>query len=62
MKNSPIALLGLLIAVALMGFLFVKIYTTKSPETQKTQIETYREDIQKAEDIKKLLESRGVAE
>lgn len=62
MKNSPILLLGLLMTTLLMGFLFVKLYATKSSETQKTQIETYKEDIQKAEDIKNILESRSLEE
>ena len=58
MKNGFITLVGLLVALLLIGFLFVKMYATKDSTTQKTQIETYREDIQKAEDVKKLLESR----
>lgn len=62
MKNGFITLLGLLIAFLLMGFLFVKMYTSKSPETQKTQIETYKQDVQKAEDIKNLLERRSLEE
>lgn len=62
MKNGFITLVGLLLAVLLMGFLFVKIYTTKSPDTQQTQIEIYKEDVQKAEDVKKLLESRSFGE
>ncbi len=62
MKNGFITLLGLLITVLLMGFLFVKLYTDKSPETQKTQIETYKEDVQKAEDVKKILERRSFEE
>lgn len=62
MKNSPIALMGLLITTLLIGFLFVKMYVEKSPETQQNKIETYREDIQKAEDVKKLLESRSLSD
>lgn len=62
MKNGFITIVGLLIAIVLLCFLFIKIYTTQNPTTQKTQIETYKEDVQKAEDIKKLLGNRSFGE
>jgi hypothetical protein len=58
MKNGFVTLVGLLIVILLIGILFVKIYATKDSTNQKTQIETYKEDIQKAEDAKKLLEGK----
>jgi len=58
MNKGFISLIGLLIAILLIGFWFIKIYSGNSNSQNKK--ETYNESIERAEEIKILLEKRGV--
>jgi CHASE3 domain sensor protein len=58
MKDGFVTLIGLLLAVLLMGFWFVS--KNSDSTTQKTQTETYDQSIQKAEDIKNILEQKNL--
>ena len=57
MQKGFITLVGLLLGLLIIGFLFVRMYS--SSETKKSQIQTYDESIQKAEDIKNILETKN---
>lgn len=57
MQKGFITLIGLLLALLIIGFLFVRVYS--SSETEKSQMQTYDESIQKAEDIKNILETKN---
>ncbi len=57
MKNGFVTLIGLLIVTLLIGIWFVNMYS--GSKGKKAQTETYDASIQKAEDIKILLEKRS---
>jgi uncharacterized membrane-anchored protein YhcB (DUF1043 family) len=57
MQKGFITLVGLLLGLLIIGFLFVRMYS--GSETKKSQIQTYDESIQKAEDIKNILETKN---
>lgn len=58
-EDGYVAIIVLLISLLIIGFLFVKIYSTpKSPE-DKTHVETYNQAIKDAENVKKSIEVRN---
>ena len=57
MKDGFVTLIGLLLVALLIGFWFVS--KNSNSTTQKTQMETYDQSIQKAEDIKNILEQKN---
>jgi hypothetical protein len=59
MKKGFITLIGILIAVLILGIWFVKIYSSPSSSDNKTQIETYSSAIKDAENAKKMLEQKS---
>jgi flagellar basal body-associated protein FliL len=61
-KSGFITLIGLLIVVAIIGIWFAKAYSTSGPnsENKKTQMDTYKQAIKDAENIKKITETRQV--
>lgn len=58
MKKGFVTLIGLLIGVLLIGIWFVNMYSRSGDK--KSQMETYDTSIQKAEDVKKMLESKNL--
>ena len=58
MKNGFVTLIGLLIVTLLIGIWFVNMYSNSGGK--KAQTETYNTSIQKAEDVKKVLEGKNV--
>jgi len=58
MKDGFVTLIGLLIVVLLIGFWFVS--RNSNSTTREVQTETYDQSIQKAEDIKNILETRNL--
>jgi Tfp pilus assembly protein PilE len=59
MKKGFITLIGILIAVLILGIWFVKIYSSPTSSDKKTQIETYNSAIKDAENAKKMLEKKS---
>jgi hypothetical protein len=57
MKNGFVTLIGLLIVTLLIGIWFVNMYS--SSDGKKAQTETYNTSIQKAEDVKNVLERKN---
>ena len=62
MKKGFITLIGLLIAVLLIGIWFVKIYSTSSSGIKEAPIDTYNGAIKDAENAKKMLETKSKLE
>lgn len=58
MKNGFVTLIGLLIVALLIGIWFVNMYADSG--SKKAQTETYDASIQKAEDVKKMLEGKNL--
>ena len=58
MKNGFVTLIGLLIVALIIGICFVSMYS--SSDGKKAQTQTYDTSIQKAEDLKKVLEGKNV--
>lgn len=58
MKNGFVTLMGLAIVALIIGIWFVNMYS--SSDGKKAQTETYNTSIQKAEDVKKMLEGKNV--
>lgn len=54
-QGGFIGLIALMISVLIIGLIFVKMNTGTNKEEQKNN---YQESIQKAEDIKNILENR----
>ncbi len=60
-EKGFIALIGLLIVVVIIGIWFVKVYSTPKNTNGKTQMNTYKDAIKDAENVKALMEAKQVS-
>ncbi len=58
-EKGFISLIGLLLAIVLFVFLFLKMYPSKKSDT-KSEVDTYQNSIEEAENIKGILETKNL--